>query len=171
MCKTAATGRAVSPTPWATATLRRGWALSPDGRLLASPNDKHIDLDDPVTGRHVRDLERPCELEGDYAFTADGKTLVSGGDDHTVRTWDAATHRTAVLEGHRAAVTAVAACRDLLLTAGKDGAVLLWRGGAVVDRIDLAASDDIPLALAAAPDGKSFAVGTDRGVVLVFALQ
>src|SRR5262245_17477168 len=43
------------------------------------------------------------------AFAPDGSTFASGGDDRTVRVWDAATNRLSrTLEGHTGKVTAVA---------------------------------------------------------------
>ena len=51
------------------------------------------------------------------AFSSDGKTLVSGGYDKTVRVWDLTTGKqTALLEGHTAAVRSVA-----LSAAGRAG--------------------------------------------------
>jgi WD40 repeat protein len=145
-------------------------ALSADGHHGAAADDTGrvfvVDRHGKTTrlGRH----DGPATA---VAVSADGKRVVSGGDDHTVRVWDLATRHATVLSGHRAAVTAVAVLGDLLLSAGKDGLILLWRDGAEVDRIDLSAADDFALALAPASDGKSFAAGTDRGVVLVFSLQ
>ena len=63
------------------------------------------------------------------AIAPDGSWLATGGDDGTVRIWDAATgqHR-ATLAGHTGAVTAVAIAPDgtWLATAGerRDGADL-----------------------------------------------
>lgn len=66
------------------------------------------------------------------AVTVDGRVLLaSGGDDRTVRLWDARTREPAgVLEGHQGAVNAVCAVtvdgRPLLASGGDDSTVRLW---------------------------------------------
>lgn len=69
----------------------------------------------------------PC-----VAFAPNGKTLATGGQDHTVRLWDVATGKeTAVLRGHTDTVQAVAFSpnRRLLATASADGSVRIWEVG------------------------------------------
>jgi WD40 repeat protein len=77
-----------------------------------------------------------------------------------------------VLVGHRAQVTAVAVSPDdrFAFSASKDGTIVVWdlAAGEAIDRVDLGPSDDQPLALAISPDGKTLAVATARGLVLLY---
>ena len=69
-------------------------AYSPDGSLLAagrgetfSGNPTDICLWDTATGQITRRLKGHTGAVRSVAFTQDGKTLVSAGDDATVRVW------------------------------------------------------------------------------------
>jgi RNA polymerase sigma factor (sigma-70 family) len=72
--------------------------FSPDGKVLAAPGytepgprEHVIDLWDPLTGVLLRTLQGHTDRIWDVAFSADGKTLVSGSDDQTIRCWNVAT--------------------------------------------------------------------------------
>ena len=62
-------------------------------------------------------------------FSADGKRLASGSNDHTVRVWDATSgQETLTLKGHTSIVTSVAFSADgkRLASASYDQTVKLW---------------------------------------------
>jgi WD40 repeat protein len=64
------------------------------------------------------------------AFSADGLTLASAGQDRTIRLWDPVTAQELLtLKGHEAPVQAVAFSPDstILATGSHDGAIKLWR--------------------------------------------
>jgi WD40 repeat protein len=66
-------------------------AVSPDARILATPQGQNVELWNIRTGKLIRRFH--ADKEGVYAlaFSPDGKTLVSGGDDLHLRLWDVET--------------------------------------------------------------------------------
>ena len=71
-----------------------GIAYSPDGKLVASASQE-IRIWDAGTGKPLRALHGHDALwyVRAVAFTPDGKQLVSGGGDNTIRVWDVATEK------------------------------------------------------------------------------
>jgi WD40 repeat protein len=66
-------------------------AFSPvgDGRLVASAGeDSVVKVWDSYTGELVRNLRGHKGLVSSLAFSPDGRWLVSGSRDHTVKVWD-----------------------------------------------------------------------------------
>jgi len=65
-------------------------AFSPDGRTLAwaGPKDGVVRLTELATGKERRRLVGQHGHVNSLAFSADGKVLVSGGDDTTCLVWD-----------------------------------------------------------------------------------
>src|SRR5205823_7591217 len=97
-------------------------AFSPDGKVLAVPggrgwSDSTVQLwdvsgDRPRQTAEVRGHSRPVSA---LAFSADGKTLVSGGADNTVRVWGVAAgalSERVPLRGHTGALYDVAFAVD-----------------------------------------------------------
>ncbi|MCY2962747.1 MAG: hypothetical protein NT069_03695, partial [Planctomycetota bacterium] len=96
-----------------------------------------LSISDGLRGQRAAASDRPArvifaghgELVSAVALTRDGKTLVSGSWDHTVKIWDVETRKEkAELRGHQEPVTSVAISPDarLLATASTDGTVRIW---------------------------------------------
>ncbi|MFF7158023.1 hypothetical protein [Streptomyces sp. NPDC008139] len=139
-------------------------ACGPDGRNVATGDfaDGKVRIRDAATGRVRVVLSGHAGQVGALAFSPDGRTLATGGDDRTVRIWDVATGRVrAVLSGHTGTVRALAFSPDgrTLATAGADRTVRLWdvtNGPAVLPGV----------AAAAFGGGGVVLAGTDGGLRL-----
>jgi WD40 repeat protein/tRNA A-37 threonylcarbamoyl transferase component Bud32 len=109
----------------------RIWSLgiSLDGTWLAAAAGNDILVRDLRTRRPVYRLRGHTQEALSLAFSGDGKRLVSGGADQTIRIWDMHLgHELATLRGHRAYVLSVAVRPDdrTLASGGLDGMVRLW---------------------------------------------
>ena len=115
-------------------------SFSPDGRIVAGAGRTAgiigrgtIRLFDVASGRERLSLKGHKAEVWSVAFARDGKTLVSGSDDHTIKFWDPVSgDQRLTLRGHEARISTVAFSPDgiTLATASWDGTVRLWRAAA-----------------------------------------
>jgi WD40 repeat protein/serine/threonine protein kinase/tetratricopeptide (TPR) repeat protein len=138
-------------------------AFSPDSKLLAT-----------CKGAAVKIWSVPAvELKATFAsltsgvesvvFSADGKSIIFGCHDRTVRLWEFASGATRIVGVHLGGVQAVAIVpkSDLLASASEDGTVKLWKAGLSQDEATFA-HDSAIRSLAFTPDNKLLIVGSDR---------
>jgi WD40 repeat protein len=119
-------------------------AYSPDGRrLAASPWDGTVRLCNARTGAELLQAKAADERKGPFfdshpshgyhvaslAFSPDGKWLLSGGSDRSVRVWEAATLQQVLRrDGHEREVSSVAFGPGLrtAFSGGADGQAYRW---------------------------------------------
>lgn len=104
-------------------------ALDDHGGILFGTVDGALKLLDADKGL-VRAIQWPSHRVLSVAYSPDGTKVLSGGDDKTLRLWDAETGRLlCVFEGHTDAVRSVAFSPDgtRVLSGGDDGTLRLWQ--------------------------------------------
>ena len=108
-------------------------AYHPDGKVLASAGGLatvgEITLWSAANAKEVGSLKGHKSAHRALAFSAEGQTLVSGSEDHSVRVWDPASKKCLLtLEGHTAAVKSVALSPDgkVLAAATNRGDIMFW---------------------------------------------
>ena len=159
-------------------------AYSPDGKKLVSSSPSgEIKIWDADNGELLRTIERQIStayffdkngtlsgIEENYvwsvysvAFSADGKTLASGGNASNVKLWDADTGELLrTLGGHSKDVVSIAFAPDgnTLASGSKDKTIKLWdaRSGELLRTLE--GHTDTVRSVAFAPDGNTLASGS-----------
>jgi WD40 repeat protein len=148
-------------------------AISPDGKSLASASGDvqekgELKLWDLATRKGTAVLLGHTQGCPALAFTPNGKVLVSGSWDKTIRLWDVATGKQmAVLRGHTGHVYCVAISPDgtLLASTGTDRTVRLWDMATRKTKWVLRGHTGSVQCVAFSPDGSTVAsAGLDRAV-------
>jgi eukaryotic-like serine/threonine-protein kinase len=149
---------------------KKGFAYSPDGRLLAGTgqDSTQIELWNTRTGERSALLAGHTGLVSGVAFRADGRLLASASSDRTVRIWDVdAAKCVDVLTGNTDQVYSVAFHPDgtRLASAGRDRAVWLWDLATGLDVARLDGHANYVFSLAFSPNGTSIVSGSGDGTV------
>jgi WD40 repeat protein len=136
---------------------------------------------DPVKNKKSQNTSKPgvmlpiqtAEITS-VAYSPDGKTILTGRDDGTVRLWDAQTSKVRyTLAKHRAGPVSVAYSPDnkTMLTGGVDKTIVLWdlETGAELFTFKLYSPEVTSLAFS--PDGKLALSGSKDSTVDVWDMQ
>jgi WD40 repeat protein len=104
-------------------------AFSPDGKSALVCGGRTVCVIDAASGRVERRLEGHAAAVVSAAFSADGKQVLTGGDDCTLRLWDRATGKEIrTFTSHEGFVKSVAFSPDgkQVLSGATDTTVRLW---------------------------------------------
>ncbi len=136
-------------------------AFSPDGKKLASSDENVIKLWDFNAGRELLKLAGRVETVNSVAFSRDGKTMASGGNEPTVKLWDVSTgQQVRVLSAGRFVVGCVVFSPDGKALAGTDRkSISLWDVATGRELWTVDAASAWIGSLAFSPDGQSLASG------------
>jgi RNA polymerase sigma factor (sigma-70 family) len=149
----------------------RSVAWAPDGKTLATgdlnPKAQAVAIRvwDPATGKELRQMQMKgiWGMAQSLAFTADGKTLISGGGDSVIRLWDPATGlEKSPVAGLPGGVWHIAVSPDGKTLAYPANGITLW---------DLAAGRELGTlpghhwSFAFSPDSKILAGGSDTNAL------
>jgi WD40 repeat protein len=137
-------------------------AFSADGSLLATGIDQGICLWRVADGRQLAIYHGHTGWVQSLVFSPDGKMLVSGSHDHTIRIWDLATGQCLkTLRGHTGCIQSLAVSPDstTLASGSHDHTIQLWdlaTGRCEQDRLE---HDNRVLFVAFCPDGQRLISG------------
>jgi WD40 repeat protein len=156
---------------------RAGYApvvFSSNGQcILAAREDRGIDVWDVTSGKLLQTwMSSDSKVAG---LASSAEVVLAGTSDGVIQSWKAGTGEPPARVTRASPVQAVALDPKAIygLSAGQDYTLRIWevQRGVELDRIDFQLSGDRPTAVLFEPDGRSFLVGTDQGLILRFVLE
>ncbi len=103
-------------------------AFSPNGRVLANATETWTTLLEVATGQILHRFDH-SHVVNSIAFSLDGRFLVSGSTDDSIKIWDAETGRLLrTIESRSDGVSSVILSRDeRIVSGGEDGTIKVWK--------------------------------------------
>ena len=149
-------------------------AFSPDGQILAMNEENNITFWNADTGQRLHQLSGHTERVTSLAFSPDGKILVSGSYDRTIRLWNVRTRKElGTLEGHDSAVYTVAFSPDgqYIASGSKDNKIILWPLYSDESPRTLTGHSKEVFSVAFSPDSKMLASGSADGTIKMWRVS
>jgi len=154
-----------------------GLAFSPDGKMLALGIGKNVILSDVSSGLEIRTFNGHTDFVHNIVFSQDGKTLISGSKDATVKIWEVASGQEIRSldnsEGWGVLSMALSLNGKLLASAYDDGTVRLWdvAGGREIRALRGNGYTDPVWSVAFSPDANIFASAWGDGSIRLWGVQ
>jgi WD40 repeat protein len=161
-------------------------AFSPDGKRVASSSEGvefdgqrwtmcgEVTVWDAQSGQETLSLKLHTHQVNSVAFSPDGKRLVSGSHDKTLKVWDAQSGQLILnLKGHSSAVFSVAFSPDgkRLVSGSADSTLKVWDAQSGQETLSLLGHSGLVCSVAFSPDGKRLVSGSYDKTVKVWDTQ
>ncbi|WP_052311095.1 WD40 repeat domain-containing protein [Anabaena sp. PCC 7108] len=131
-------------------------------------------LTPPGGGGLIRTLEGHSESVNAIALTPDGKTVISGSRDNTIKIWDLGTGQEKLtLLGHSHLVNAIAVTPDgkTVISGSFDKTIKIWDLVTGQEKFTLKGHDYSVNAIAVTPDGKTLISGSSDKTIKIWDLE
>ena len=147
---------------------------SPDGTLLAVASSIGTWIHDAATGQELELLTGHTARIKCVAFSSDGKTLASGGEDRIIRLWDTQTgilRRS--LTGHTGSVSSVVFSSDgtSLASGSSDNTIRLWDTQTGEPQKTLKGHTNGVFSVVFSADGKTLASGSADNTIRLWDVE
>jgi WD40 repeat protein/uncharacterized caspase-like protein len=143
--------------------------FAPGGKSIVSGSGEEVKVWDIASGRLLISFQGPSDgLVSSVAISSDGRFIVSGAYDKTVRLWDTTNGKLLrTFTGHTAAVASVAFAPDgrTIASGGSDNLIKLWDVASGRLRRTLQGHQNSVELVAFTSDGRSIVAGDASGYV------
>ncbi len=119
----------------------------------------------------IRTLQGHSKWVNAIALTPDGKTVISGSGDKTIKIWDVGTGTEKfTLQGHSEWVNAIAVTPDgkTVISGSADRTIKIWDVGTGTEKFTLQGHSDWVSAIALTPDGKTVISGSSDKTIKIW---